>query len=142
MVRLLGFPAKSCLTTLRAPSALASVWSLLHGAVFHAAHLPAWWHAGSVPVLVQYHPSGVRQTEAEGVTLDKGTHFSEPQCPLHKTGIIAPTYRDICESSEKNISDASEAHTRWPRGILQSQSLGGVGIGGPQKGGNGSKIQA
>ena len=93
-------------------------------------------------MLVQYHPSGARQTEAEGVILDKGTHFSEPQRPLHKTGIIAPTDGDICESRKKNILDASEAHARWPRGILQSQSVGGVGIGGPQEGGNGSKIQA
>ena len=99
-MRPLGFPAKSSLAPLGAPSALTSVCSLLLRALFHTAHLPAWWHARSALLLVQ-DPSGVRQTEAEGQILDKGKYFSEPQCPLDNSEIIAPTYRDVCGNGEK-----------------------------------------
>lgn len=44
-----------------------------------------------VPSVGFQYPSGVRQAEPEGQILDKGTYFSEPQCPLDNSGIIAPT---------------------------------------------------
>lgn len=65
-------------------------------------------------MLVQY-PSGVRQTEAEGQILDKGTYFSEPQCLLDNSGIIAPTYRDVCGNGF------------LPYGMSVQQALGGHG---------------
>lgn len=66
--------------------------------------------------------------------MDKGTHVCEPQCPLHKRGIIAPIYRDMCWNSgkKKNRLDAVTEHTWGPWERLQS--LAGVGMGGHSKG--------
>lgn len=118
-MRALGFPAKSsCFPPLGVPSALASIWSPARRSPPRCPP-PSLWHARSVPVQIQHHPSGFGQTEALGVILDKGTHVCEPQCPLHKRGIIAPIYRDMCWNSGKKKTD-------W---MPSQNTLGGHGRG-------------
>lgn len=111
---------------------------LLPGTLLHAVLLLACVARQSVPGRVQHHPNVIQETEALGVILDKGTHVAEPQCPLHKTGIIVPTYRIICWSSKKEQIVYQLAWGAWER----PQSLAGLGMGAPQQGENGPPIPA
>lgn len=76
---------------------------------------------------VHYHASGVRDTGALGVILDKGMHLSEPQCSYHKTGmVLVATYRDV--SGNSGVPLGADSHTLWRKG--GEERGGGEGKGG------------